>query len=82
MQTREEFLAHDPRLTAAKQALDAAQNALSNGTRWGETRRFAGRRAGNRLDHLESARIRWSKAYDKATALYDEQCSRRQNAEQ
>jgi hypothetical protein len=65
-----DYLENHPKLKAATDRLAAARAAMVNGNRWGETRRFAGKRAGNRLSAIERAHARWSKTYDVLTREY------------
>ncbi len=63
------YIANDPAVKRARAKIDALQ---SNGSvRWGETRRFAGRSAGIRIDSLSKARAQWSRAYDRAEARFN-----------
>lgn len=64
--TREEYRNTDPGLAKARKEMDDAMSAVSSGNRWGETRRFSGRAAGNRIAKVDAAKARWQKAYDKA----------------
>lgn len=61
-----EYLDRDPQYQAACKRREAAEAAICSGRRWGESRRFAGRMADNRIDRLEAARAAWSRAFDRA----------------
>lgn len=63
---KQEFIASRPYFAKAEIALRNMEADLGRGSRWGETRRFAGRSAGLRLERMAKARARWSKAYDRA----------------
>jgi hypothetical protein len=65
--TLEQYLATDPRLAAARSALDAAYAALGRDL---GLRRFAGRAVGNRLDRLDRARRRFSREWDRVAARH------------
>lgn len=67
--TKDEHRDNHPGLKAATKKRDAAQAAIGAG-RWGETRRFAGRSSGLRLDRLESAKERWRREFDLADTAH------------
>ncbi len=57
-----------PRLTELYQRLERARQSLGGGNRWGETRRFAGRAAGNRLAKVVHIQSMIDKEYKKLQA--------------
>ncbi len=65
-----EYIQNDQAVVSAAEKLRALREAGS-GLRWGETRRFAGRRAGNLLDKIERAEASWSRAYDRAEVRFN-----------
>lgn len=56
----------DADVQRARDRLQAAGEALGGGNRWGETRRFAGRSAGVRLERYHRAQAALARAYDRA----------------
>ena len=65
------FIDADPAVSKATSALNSLRFVVSS--RWGESRRFAGRMASNRLDKIERAQHAWSRAYDRAEARFNKQ---------
>lgn len=70
--TRQAFLATHPRLKAARTRMQDTFQALGHGqgTIWGDTTRFAGKMAGNRLDRAHHAEAVWSRLYDRLAAAH------------
>lgn len=66
----EAYRENHPKLKAAKERLDTARKAVGGGNRWGETRRFSGARAGNRLNAVDKALKSWGRTYDAVTKEY------------
>jgi hypothetical protein len=66
--TRSEYVASDTRLDELGKRRDAAAMKIGGSQRWGEARRFAGAKAGNRLDASDKARKVWAKQYDRLEA--------------
>lgn len=67
--TQEEYRNQDQALIRAAQRLHVAYLAIG-GDRWGESRRFAGRSAGVRIDRKDKALKSWRKTWDKADACH------------
>lgn len=66
---KETFIASDPAFAKAVSKLELLRAGTCG--RWGEARRFAGARAGNRLDQIQRAELSWSRAYDRAEARFN-----------
>lgn len=64
--SKDEFIHADARYARANERRTQAYAALNRGDRWGESRRFAGRSAGLRLDRIERAGVACNRAYDAA----------------
>jgi hypothetical protein len=76
---KEEFMATDKRMMAAQCALDQAQREIGEGNIWGEARRFAGARDGNKLARLDRARARLLREYTRAEKRYQKLQDLQQN---
>lgn len=63
------YINADPTVAKATVALNALRSVVSS--RWGESRRFAGRMASSRLDKIERAQAAWGRAYDRAEARFE-----------
>jgi hypothetical protein len=62
------YIERDPEVKAAKAKIISIYNEMVSNDRWGEARRFAGKRAGSRLERLDKARRQLSRAIDRAKA--------------
>ena len=69
-QTKSEYVDNDESQKKAKEIHIKAMESLGGSDRWGETRRFSGKASGNRLEKVDKAQGRWSKAYDRAEAKH------------
>lgn len=69
--SKEEFINADARYARACERRAQAYAALNRGDRWGESRRFAGRSAGLRLDRIARANAACNRAYDAAEKRWD-----------
>lgn len=65
-----ESISSDPAVLKAEKKVADIRERMSH-HRWGETRRFEGRRAGNRLEQLDKAQASLSKARTRAEDKYD-----------
>jgi hypothetical protein len=74
MLDRHQFISLHPEVIKAQLAITEVQERMLKNNRWGEARRFAGRSAGIRLEQLDKARERLSKAIDKANNEYKKEC--------
>ena len=61
----------DPEVIAAQAKINRIYDEMVRNDRWGESRRFAGKRAGSRLERLDKARRQLFRAYDHARARLD-----------
>lgn len=59
----------DPAVVKATATLRSLRSVVNS--RWGESRRFAGRMAGNRLDRIDRAQAAWGRAYDRAEVRFE-----------
>lgn len=71
MENKDTYIDNDPAVQRAIAKINALQS--KDGSRWGETRRFAGRAAGNRLDALAKAQAQFRRAYGRAEARFNKQ---------
>jgi hypothetical protein len=67
---RTAFVQSDPMVLSAERRIADVRERMSH-HRWGETRRFEGRRAGNRLDQLDRAQTSLYRARERAANKYD-----------
>jgi len=65
------YVSRDPKFLEAQRKLEKAYEALRKGRSWGDTRRFAGRSARNRLEAILRGRERVSKAWENACTAHE-----------
>lgn len=64
--TKVEFRSSHPDMKKAEDRQDAVRKQMSaNAGRWGDTRRFQGMSAGNRLAEVDAAERHWSRVWDR-----------------
>ncbi len=67
----QEYRDNHPELQLAKKRWEAVMKAAGDGNRWGETRRFQGRAAANRISRADSAKRTYFRVWDQVTREYD-----------
>ena len=71
MMTKEEYRNQDEALIRSKRSWETAMSAVGGSERWGDTRRFEGRRAGNRLDRERRAHDWWDRMFTRSEAKHE-----------
>lgn len=67
-----DYVERHPTVVAAQERVSIIRQAMTSSNRWGESRRFSGRSAGQRIDRLDRAIARLTRTRDKARRDYEQ----------